>query len=155
MDDIGVLMTCPMFGYLEAELEKRFKLFKLWQYPSTPEFLRESADSVQAVVGNTKVGADAELIGSLPRLGIVASYSVGLDKIDLRKCEERGIRITNTPDVLTDDVADLAIGLTLAVLRRICACDGFVRAGLWKNGDFELTTKVLFRVFLLKFHKRT
>lgn len=141
MDDIGVLMTCPMFGYLEAELEKRFKLFKLWQYPSTPEFLRESADSVQAVVGNTKVGADAELIGSLPRLGIVASYSVGLDKIDLRKCEERGIRITNTPDVLTDDVADLAIGLILAVLRRICACDGFVRTGLWKNGDFELTTK--------------
>ncbi|KAH6758273.1 D-isomer specific 2-hydroxyacid dehydrogenase family protein [Perilla frutescens var. frutescens] len=49
--------------------------------------------------------------------------------------------VTNTPDVLTDDVADLAIGLALATLRRICACDAFVRSGSWRSGDFELTTK--------------
>ncbi|EXB74514.1 Glyoxylate reductase [Morus notabilis] len=124
MDGIGVLMTCPMFNYLEAELEKRFKL---WRYPSMAEFLGENADSVQAVVGNTKIGADA----------------VGLEKSDLRKCEERGIGVTNSPDVLTDDVADQAIGLILAVLRRICGCDGFVRRGLWKKGDFkDLTGRI-------------
>ena len=58
------------------------------------------------------------------------------------KCRERGIRITNTPDVLTDDVADLAIGLALAVLRRICEADRFVKNGLWKNDDFQLGVKV-------------
>jgi lactate dehydrogenase-like 2-hydroxyacid dehydrogenase len=93
-------------------------------------------------VGNTEIGADAELIASLSSLEIVASYSVGLDKIDLRKCKEKGIRVANTPDVLTDDVADLAIGLILGVLRRICASDAFIRIGKWKDADFGLAIKV-------------
>lgn len=92
-------------------------------------------------------GADAETIDALPNLKIVSSFSVGLDKVDLGKCRERGIRVTNTPDVLTDDVADLAIGLILAVLRRLCMCDRYVRNGLWKKGDFQLTTKVGFLTF--------
>ncbi|KAJ7963007.1 hydroxyphenylpyruvate reductase-like [Quillaja saponaria] len=141
MDSIGVLMTCPMFGYLEKELEKRFKLLKPWHHSSFPEFLKSNSNSIRAVVGNTTIGADAEMINSLPKLEIVASYSVGLDKIDLRKCKEKGIRVTNTPDVLTDDVADLAIGLALAVFRRICECDRFVKNGMWKQNDYPLSTK--------------
>ncbi|KAH6833658.1 D-isomer specific 2-hydroxyacid dehydrogenase family protein [Perilla frutescens var. hirtella] len=141
MENVGVMMTTPMSAYLEQQLQQRFTLFKLWESPSRTHFLTRRADSVRAVVGDTKIGADSELIDSLPRLEIVASYSVGLDKIDLDKCRERGIRVTNTPDVLTDDVADLAIGLSLATLRRICACDAFVRSGSWRNGDFELTSK--------------
>lgn len=142
MEDIAVLMTCPMSTYLEQELEKRFKLFKLWAYSSADQFLKADANSVRALVGNTKIGADAKLIDSLPKLEIVASYSVGLDKIDLNECGQKGIRVTNTPDVLTDDVADITIGLILAVLRRLCVSDGFVRNGSWKDGGFGLTTKV-------------
>ncbi|EXC31552.1 hypothetical protein L484_006584 [Morus notabilis] len=82
---------------LTAKLEKRFKLFKLWRYPSMAEFLGENVDSVQAMVGNTKMGADAVLISLLPGLTIVASYSVGLDKIDLRKCEEKGLGSPTVP----------------------------------------------------------
>ncbi|KAL7222175.1 hypothetical protein ACSBR1_023980 [Camellia fascicularis] len=141
MQGIGVLMNCPMSSYLEEELDKRFKLFRLWEASSKDEFLRENCNSIRAVVGDTAIGADSKLIESLPSLEIVSSYSVGLDKIDLAKCKERGIRVTNTPDVLTDDVADLAIGLALATLRKICVCDRFVRSRLWKNGDFELTSK--------------
>ncbi|RAL41749.1 hypothetical protein DM860_008931 [Cuscuta australis] len=102
-------------------------------------------NSIRAVVGNASLGADAELIDALPNLEIVSSFSDGLDKIDLAKCREKGIRVTNTPDVLTGDIADLAIGLMLAVLRRICECDRHVRKGLWKMGSFELglTTKIL------------
>lgn len=154
MESVGVVMTCPMSAYLEQQIQQRFTLFKLWESPSQTHFLTRCADSVTAVVGDTKVGADSELIDSLPRLEIVTSYSVGLDKIDLDKCRERGIRVTNTPDVLTNDVADLAIGLALATLRRICACDSFVRSGSWRNGDFELAAKVcelgifLFVVFI-------
>lgn len=142
MESVGVVMTCPMSAYLEQQIQQRFTLFKLWESPSKTHFLARCADSVRAVVGDTKIGADSELVDSLPRLEIVASYSVGLDKIDLDKCRERGIRVTNTPDVLTDDVADLAIGLALATLRRICSCDSFVRSGSWRYGDFELAAKV-------------
>lgn len=146
MDSIGVLLACPMSPYLQQELEKRFRLFKFWQFPQRTQFLEEHAGSIRAVVGNTSAGADAELIEALPKLEIVASYSVGLDKIDLGKCREKGIRVTNTPDVLTEDVADLVIGLCLAVLRRICASDKYVRSGKWKKGDFKLTTKVRFSI---------
>ncbi|KAG8379964.1 hypothetical protein BUALT_Bualt07G0144300 [Buddleja alternifolia] len=141
MDAIGVLMVCPMNTYLEQELDKRFNLLRYWTQPRQHEFLTQHAESIRAVVGNASAGADAKLIESLPKLEIVSSFSVGMDKIDLNKCKERGIRVTNTPDVLTDDVADLAIGLMLAVLRRICACDKYVRSGGWKSGDFKLTTK--------------
>lgn len=136
MESIGVLMTCPIFGYLEEEVAKRFKLFKLC------DFSEENANSIRAAVVNTKIGADTKLIESLPKLEIVSTFSVGLDKIDLAKCREKSIRVTNTPDVLSDDVADIAIGLALAVLRKICVSDRYVRNGLWIHSDFQLTTKV-------------
>lgn len=93
-------------------------------------------------MGDTKCGADSELIESLPNLEIVASYSVGLDKIDLDTCRDKGVRVTNTPDVLTDDVADLAVGLILAVLRRVCVGDEFVKSGKWKSCELGLSYKV-------------
>ncbi|KAF5726879.1 glyoxylate/hydroxypyruvate reductase A HPR2 [Tripterygium wilfordii] len=143
METNGVLLTCPMFPYLEHELETRFTLFRLWNHPSSTldEYLRGIRSCVKAVVGNTKIGASTELIDALPSLEIVSTYSVGLDRIDLKRCEERGIRVTNTPDVLTNDVADLAIGLVLGVLRRLCPADRHVRSGKWKDMDFALATK--------------
>ncbi|KAL5697504.1 Glyoxylate/hydroxypyruvate/pyruvate reductase 2kgr [Ranunculus cassubicifolius] len=143
MESIGVVMTCPMFNYLEEELDKKFKLLKLWksQPHEHKQFLQENSNSIRAVVGNATVGASHEVIDSLPKLEIISSFSVGLDKIDLVKCKEKGIRVTNTPDVLTEDVADLAIALILSTLRRICESDRYVRKGLWKKGDFKLSTK--------------
>ncbi|KAK3219827.1 hypothetical protein Dsin_013806 [Dipteronia sinensis] len=141
MEKPVVVMTNPMSEYLEHELSTQFTLLKLWTHSSKPKFFKQNSNLIKAVVGDTNCGADAEMIESLPRLEIVASYSVGLDKIDLEKCREKGVRVTNTPDVLTDDVADLAIGLIMAVLRRVAASDGFVRSGKWKGGDFQLATK--------------
>ncbi|OMO54062.1 hypothetical protein CCACVL1_28083 [Corchorus capsularis] len=141
MESINVLMTYPMNDYLEQQLEKRCNLHKLWTVPEKSAFLATHSNSIRAVVGNSTVGANAELIEALPKLEIVATCSVGLDKIDLVKCREKGIRVTNTPDVLTDDVADLGIWLMLAVLRQLCQCDQYVRSGKWKNGDYMLTTK--------------
>ncbi|XP_042049517.1 hydroxyphenylpyruvate reductase-like [Salvia splendens] len=138
MDGIGVLMMHPMNNYLEQELDKRFKLFRYWTQPNPTEFL---ADSIRAVVLSSRAGARANLIDALPNLEIVSSFSVGLDKIDLARCKEEGIRVTNTPGVVTDDAADLAIRLMLAVLRRIRQCDKYVRSGDWKFEDFRLTTK--------------
>ncbi|CAK9310492.1 unnamed protein product [Citrullus colocynthis] len=137
MERIGVAMTSPVSSYLEEEVEGRFKVFKLWKHPVNSE----QAQSIRAVICSTQSGADANLIDSFPALEIVATFSVGVDKIDLKKCMEKGIRVTNTPDVLTDDVADAAIGLAIGVCRRICECDRFVRSGSWPKREFGLATK--------------
>ncbi|CAO2161683.1 unnamed protein product [Urochloa humidicola] len=145
MESLSVLLLHPMNAYLEQELDRRCRLLRLWEAPPGPsrdEFLRTHAGSIRAVVGNSNHGADAALIDALPALEIVASFSVGIDRVDLAKCRDRGIRVTNTPDVLTDDVADLAVGLAIAVLRRIPQADQYVRAGLWKaKGYYTLTTR--------------
>nr|XP_043616660.1 glyoxylate/hydroxypyruvate/pyruvate reductase 2KGR-like [Erigeron canadensis]XP_043616662.1 glyoxylate/hydroxypyruvate/pyruvate reductase 2KGR-like [Erigeron canadensis]XP_043616663.1 glyoxylate/hydroxypyruvate/pyruvate reductase 2KGR-like [Erigeron canadensis] len=142
MDNIGVWMTCPMSKYLQDEIAKRFMLYKSWEIPSKPEFFKQHSNSIKAVVGNGSYGADSTLIEALPCLEIISSHSSGLDQIDLVKCKEKGIKVASTPDALTDEVADLAILLILATLRKICASHQFVRTGLWKQRDFELTTKV-------------
>ncbi|EPS70836.1 hypothetical protein M569_03919 [Genlisea aurea] len=144
MEKVGVVMTSAMCGYLERELAERFALFKLWESPSESRFLALHGDEIKAAVVDPNLAADSDLIHSLPHLEIVATYSVGFDNIDLNRCRERGIRVTNTPDVLADDVADVAIGLAIAVLRKICRCDGFVRSGSWRRSggeEFELTSR--------------
>lgn len=142
MASISVLLVAQVLPYLEQELNKRYNLLRVWDFPQKSNLFAQHAASIRAVVGHSGAGADAELIDALPKLEIVSSFSVGVDKIDLNKCKEKGIRVTNTPDVLTDEVADLAIGLILTLLRRICECDRFVRSGNWKRGDYKLTTKV-------------
>ncbi|CAI0423119.1 unnamed protein product [Linum tenue] len=141
MESIAVLMTKPIYSYLQAELEKRFKVLKLWEAQDGSRFLEDHNQIIRAVVSDGGTGLSPELMAALPKLEIVSSFSVGMDKIDLGKCKEKGIRVSNTPDVLTDDVADLAIGLTLAVLRKLPASDRYVRSGMWKKGEFKLGTK--------------
>ncbi|CAH1425529.1 unnamed protein product [Lactuca virosa] len=141
MEAIGVLLTTPVYSYLEEKLDSRFKLFRIWNFPQKDEFLKENSDFIRAIVGTPNFSVNREVIDSLPALEIISSFSVGLDHVDLAYCKEKGVRVTNTPDVLTEDVADTAIGLILATLRGICECDRYVRAGLWKKGDFKLTTK--------------
>nr|GEV45087.1 hydroxyphenylpyruvate reductase-like [Tanacetum cinerariifolium] len=142
MKAIGVLLTSPTNPYLEQQLENRFNLFRLWTVPNKDAFFKENASLIRAVVGNLTFPTDKEFIDLLPELEIVSSFSVGVDSVDLRYCKDKGIKVTNTPDVLTDDVADIAIGLMLVTLRGICECDRYVRSGLWKKGDFKLSTKV-------------
>ncbi|RDX88553.1 Hydroxyphenylpyruvate reductase, partial [Mucuna pruriens] len=141
MGSIEVLLVAQVMPYLEQELNKRYKLFRIWDYPQRAQFLTNHGATIRAVVATSGAGADAALIDALPNLEIVSSCSVGVDRIDLDKCREKGIRVTNTPDVLTDEVADLTVGTILALLRRICECDRFVRNGKWKQGDYKLTTK--------------
>ncbi|KAK7261811.1 hypothetical protein RIF29_28132 [Crotalaria pallida] len=141
MESIGVLITHPIYTYLEKELSKRFNLIYLSDLPSHHIINNNINSSIRAVVCDVKNGADTELIESLPKLEIVSTFSVGYDKIDLEKCKERNVRVTNTPDVLTDCVADTAVGLALAVFRKICVSDRYVRDGHWLKANFQLTNK--------------
>ncbi len=116
--------------------------------PKRAELVAEAADaSVLAVTYLDRV--DAELLRALPRLRHLASYGVGVNHIDLDACRERGILVTNTPGVLTDATADLAMALLLAAARRVVEADRTVRAGGWVEVDpgwmlgTEVTGKVL------------
>jgi hydroxypyruvate reductase len=93
-----------------------------------------------AASGESKVGA--ELLAKLPALEIVSVMGVGYDGIDVAAAKARGVVVTHTPDVLNDDVADLAIGLMLAVARQLARADRYVRAGRWPSGPLPLGRKV-------------
>ncbi|AXQ93499.1 2-hydroxyacid dehydrogenase [Cereibacter azotoformans] len=83
----------------------------------------------------------AETMDLLPALGVIANFGVGYDAIDVDAARARGIRVTNTPDVLNDDVADTALAMMLALCRRIPDGDRFVREGRWPKEDFPLNRK--------------
>src|SRR3990167_1002210 len=92
----------------------------------------DSIDSADAMIATLLDRIDSEFIESAPAsLKIIANYAVGYDNIDLPAAKERGIFVTNTPDVLTEAVAEHTIGLMLAIARRISEADRYVRAGNW------------------------
>ena len=103
-----------------------------------PGSLRELAQGVDGIVADPSVLVDDPLLEAAgPRLKAVANFGVGYDNIDLDACRRRGIVATNTPDVLTDSTAELALGLTLSAARHIAAADADLRAGRWTGLDPE------------------
>ncbi|GLJ19601.1 hypothetical protein SUGI_0354680 [Cryptomeria japonica] len=108
-------------------------------------FLTEHSQSIRGVVCGRKDEINTELFDVVPCLEIVATSNVGVDKVDLAKCRQRNIAVVYTPDVLTDEVADLAIALMPDTLCHISASDRYVHQGLWQSkGDYKLTCKVIF-----------
>ncbi len=126
---------------LEA-LAETFALHRLWEAADTQAFLRDIGPRVRAVATRGDLGANAALMNALPALEIIACYGVGTDAIDLGLARSRGIAVTNTPDVLTNDVADMALALILAVLRRIPQGDAWVRSGEWAKGSMPLVSSL-------------
>jgi lactate dehydrogenase-like 2-hydroxyacid dehydrogenase len=97
---------------------------------------------IRAIATRGRERVDAPLIAALPLLETISSFAVGYDSIDLEATRQRGIIITNTPDVLDDEVADYTVGLLLATLRRIPQGDRFVRSGAWHKEQFPLTASL-------------
>lgn len=95
-------------------------------------WLREHGGSVQAVITGGHTGISREMLAQMPALKVVAVNGVGTDAVDLAYCRARGLPVTATLGALTEDVADLAIGLLIAACRNLCAGDRFVRDGQWE-----------------------
>jgi lactate dehydrogenase-like 2-hydroxyacid dehydrogenase len=126
-----------------ARLDEGYALHRLWQAGDQNSFVAEIAPGVRAAVTNGIVGMKGELIAALPALEIIGVFGVGVDAVDLAVARARGVRVTNTPDVLTEGVAELAVALLLAVARRIPFNDRYVRAGRWpKEGDPALASSL-------------
>jgi len=100
------------------------------------------APRIVGVAGTGEALVSRSLLAQLPQAKVVSVFGVGYDGVDLDAAIEFGIPVTHTPDVLTDDVADLAMGLVLSVGRAIPQADQFVRAGRWPSGPIALARKV-------------
>ncbi len=114
--------------------------------PSTQEqqsaFLEQHAENVRVAVCSGRAGVGTELMQKLPNLEAVINFGVGYDATDVAQAAERGILVSNTPDVLNDCVADTTLALYLDTLRQISASDRYLRAGRWTSqGNFQLTAR--------------
>jgi hydroxypyruvate reductase len=136
------IITAPYLPpYLQKRLEEQY-ICHVWDNTLTDAKLAEIAPSIKAIASKGETVVSREFINRLPALEIIAGFGVGYDGVDVAAARERNIPVTNTPDVLTDDVADLAIALMLATARQVASADKFVRDGKWPNGPYPLTTKV-------------
>ncbi len=138
-----VLQVSRFLPGIEAALVCEFDVHPLWKEPDPASFAIEHGAEFTSLVTGSLTGANRELIALLPRLQAICNYGVGYDRIDLDTARRRGIAVSNTPDVLTDCVADFAFALLLDVARGVSAADRFVREGNWQPGhSFRLTTRV-------------
>jgi hydroxypyruvate reductase len=134
----------PLRPQSMAELAETFTVHALpADRQSWADAARPLADRVRFVQTTGFSGCPTALMAALPKLEIVAVMGVGVDAVDLAQARARGIAVTNTPDVLNDDVADLAIALLLMTARRLALSDRYVRDGRWRRlGNQPLAAKV-------------
>jgi D-3-phosphoglycerate dehydrogenase len=143
MDKPGLLVVGELPDWDLADLARRFTLHLFWQAADKAALLAAHRDSIVAISTKGEIGADAALMDALPLVKIIACYGVGVDAIDLEAARARGIRVTNTPDVLTEEVADMAMLLLLSAARQVKLGDAWVRDGSWAaKGPMPLTTRV-------------
>lgn len=134
-----ILMMGPIPAAQMQFLEENYAVTRLWQEADPEKALGGVKDDVTAIVSTAFGKVSAKLINALPNLEIISHFGVGYDSIDIAAARQRGVVVTNTPDVLTDDTADMGMALTLAVFRRIVEGDIYVRSGQWaKKGAMPL-----------------
>ena len=135
-----VLQYGRLMPSLEKQLAEAFDVHRLVDEADPKAFLAQRGGEFVGLA--TQGFADAALIAALPKLKVISSFGVGVDKIDLKAAAERGIPVGNTPDVLNDCVADLAIGLMIDVARGIGASERYLRAGSWPKGAYPLQRRM-------------
>jgi len=127
-----------------ATLRERFTCHRAHGSDEVGAIVTSSGDRIRGIARGGHFNIDRALLDRLPKLEIIANFGVGYDGIDLKGCAERGILVTNTPDVLTEEVADTALGLLLMTVRELSAAERYLRAGNWsREGNYRLTPATL------------
>src|SRR5579871_3702871 len=129
-DKPAILIVQPHLAAIAAMLETDFTVWRLWQAPPL-----EASATIGAIVVAGEFPVDRALAESLPRLGLIACFTAGYDGVDLAWASERGLKVSHSPGVNHEDVADHAMGLLLAGWRRIAEGDRLVRAGAWARTE--------------------
>jgi lactate dehydrogenase-like 2-hydroxyacid dehydrogenase len=130
-----VLITKPLTPSCVAALNDSFEVLSILGAADPNAVMTENAGLIRGIAGGKVSAAMMEM---LPRLEIIANSGVGVDTIDMPVARARGVAVTNTPDVLNDAVAELALGLMLALARAVPQADRFVRDGRWTGGVYPL-----------------
>lgn len=131
-----VLVTHPLYPSALEAIQTSYDVVPVFAADDPDAIIARTGGHVRAIAGGN---VSAALMDRLPNLEIIANFGVGYDSVDTTAAKARGIVVTNTPDVLNDAVAELAIGLMLALARRIPQADKFVRQGEWAGGGYPLT----------------
>ncbi|MEZ5818110.1 MAG: 2-hydroxyacid dehydrogenase [Hyphomicrobiaceae bacterium] len=133
MSKPALLSTGPMMPLMVGRMEDAFEVHWLHEIADVDTFLAEHGSRIEAVCtgAHTGVRTDAAMMARLPALRIIGNYGVGYDSIDIPEARRRGVVITNTPDVLTEEVADTTVGLLLMTVRELSKAEAWMRAGHW------------------------
>jgi lactate dehydrogenase-like 2-hydroxyacid dehydrogenase len=124
-------------------LEAAYEVHRYWEAADKAALLRKQAPHIRAIATRGDLGVSAELIAALPELEMIGVYGVGVDGVDLAAARARGIKVSNTPDVLTGETADLAFALMLAFVREVPKGDRYVRDGTWAaKGNMPLSRRM-------------
>ncbi len=139
-----LLLMGPLFEATMTELETIYNVERYWQAADKTALLNSIADKCTAIVTDGGAGVSNDILEQLPKAKVVSVFGVGVDAIDLDYCRAQGISVGNTPDVLSDDVADLAVALALATCRQLVTGDQYARDGQWPvHGAMPLTTRMM------------
>lgn len=139
-----LLLMGPLMPSIQEKLERSYTVHRFWESSDQARLLGLLATHCVGVVTDGGRGVETCILEKLPNVKIVSVFGVGVDAIDLNYCNQQGIRVSNTPDVLSDDVADMAVALALATCRRLVAGDRYARDGRWiQEGAMPLTRRLM------------
>jgi lactate dehydrogenase-like 2-hydroxyacid dehydrogenase len=140
-EKVDLLLYGPSRPIIDNGFSDQFVLHRFQTIAELEHLGPDIADRIRGVaITDHTVKGDARTLARFPRLEMISSFGVGYDHIDANYAREHQIVVTNTPDVLTEEVADLALGLLIATLREFVQADQYLRAGLWPKQNFPLST---------------
>jgi lactate dehydrogenase-like 2-hydroxyacid dehydrogenase len=139
---VDILITAPLPPFLYDPLKAAYRCHDYHQTGDKQALLAAQGAAIRGLVQGGGTVTATKLLDGLPKLEIISVFGVGYDGVPTAYCRQRGIKVTNTPDVLTDDVADVALALVLMTGRGFVRLNRFVQAGRWEKGSPELTTKL-------------
>src|SRR6266496_4570495 len=137
-----IIVTAPLPPFLYDPLQADYRCHDYVQAADKPAFLAACGAIVRGLVQGGGTVTPTTLLDALPKLEIISVFGVGYDGVPVDYCRKRAIKVSNTPDVLTDDVADVAVALIMMTGRGFARLERFVRAGDWEKRSVELTTKL-------------
>ncbi len=143
MREVEILQVGPYPAWDEMPLNEKFRMHRYFDAEDRTAFVERHATGIRGIATRGELGASRALIESLPNLEIISVYGVGYDAVDLEAAGERRIRVTNTPDVLTKDVADLGVAMMLAQSRGVIGGERWLVSGNWEaKGLYDLRSRV-------------
>jgi lactate dehydrogenase-like 2-hydroxyacid dehydrogenase len=137
-----ILTLGPLSAPLTATLERTYAVHHLWQAADREALLAGIGPRIRVAATTGHIPCPPALLDALPALRLLASFGVGYDAIDVPLVTSRGVTLTNTPGVLNDAVAEITIGLMIALAREILPADRHVREGRWPAGNYPLTAQL-------------